>query len=365
MQSNQPQFHGSDLETIAAYYHISQNDIINYSSNVNPLGLSDAFQTSVAQHITCVCSYPDRNYTELKQSISSYSHTVPEHLLIGSGATELISLLIQGIHPKKALLVQPTYSEYEREIRLHHGEIYSFYLSQEDDFRPNPSALIRALTDDYDLLILCNPNNPTGTLWTQDQLRSILAHCQRYNIMVLIDETYIEFTESIDKVNAIELTDEFVNLFVIRGVSKFFSAPGLRLGYGVTSNEELLTYICQSLNPWNVHSIAAVCGSALFEDQTFIKQTQTFIANERRRVLHLLKEIHRLHVYPMSSNFVLLRILDPSISSEDTFEMAIHRNMMLRNCSSFPGLSHNHIRFCLQMPEHNDLLIQFFRDTFS
>ena len=77
MQSNQPQFHGSDLETIAAYYHISQNDIINYSSNVNPLGLSDAFQTSVAQHITCVCSYPDRNYTELKQSISSYSHTVP------------------------------------------------------------------------------------------------------------------------------------------------------------------------------------------------------------------------------------------------------------------------------------------------
>lgn len=365
MTANQPQFHGSDLETIAAYYHIAQSDIINYSSNVNPLGLSNAFQTSVAEHITCVCHYPDRNYTALKHSIAAYCQALPEHLLIGSGATELISLLIQGIHPKKTLIIQPTYSEYEREIRLNHGEVHSFFLSQEEDFRPDPSALIHALKDDYDLLILCNPNNPTGTLWTQDQLRRVLTHCQLHHIMVLIDETYVEFVENEELVNSIRLTNEFVNLFVIRGVSKFFAAPGLRLGYGVTSNEKILTYIFQSLNPWNVHSIAAVCGSALFEDQKFIQQTRTFIAQERSRLLNLLKDISGLHVYPMSSNFVLLRILDPSISSEAAFDMAIRRCMMIRNCSSFPGLSHNHIRFCLQMPEQNDLLIQFFRETFS
>lgn len=365
MKENLPQFHGSDLEAVAAFYHLAGDQIINYSSNVNPLGLSDRFRQSVAAHIDCVCTYPDRSYTSLKQSISAYCHAPAEHLLIGSGATELISLFIKGIHPKKALLVQPTYSEYEREIHLNGGALDSFFLSEEQEFCPDPDALIDALTEDYDLLILCNPNNPTGTLWTPETLRPVLAHCLAQNIMVLVDETYMEFVESADKVNSIQLTVDFRNLFVIRGVSKFFAAPGLRLGYGITSNEELLTYICQSLNPWNVHSIAAVCGSALFEDTEFIARTSSFIKSERARLSEALMQIDRLHIYPMSTNFCLLRILDPAITSSQLFDLAIRKGLMIRDCSSFPGLGDRHIRFCIQKPEYNDRLIDFLRDVSS
>lgn len=358
-------FHGSDLETVAAYYHIPKDSIVSYSSNVNPLGISPKFRQAMLDRIDCVSMYPDRDYAELRTAISNYCNAPEDSLLIGSGATELISMFIKGIHPAKSLLVNPTYSEYEREIHLIGGRLDSFALKASQDFKPDVPALCHALTPDYDLLILCNPNNPTGTIFTHEDLIPLLGHCREQNIMVLIDETYVEFVEDIENVTAIPLTSSFENLFVMRGVSKFFAAPGLRLGYGITQNKKVLDYIRETQNPWSVHSIAAFCGGAMFLDKEYIHKTAAFIASERTRLTIALSALSGLYLYPASTNFILLRIEKDGISSADVFEAAIQKGMMIRDCSSFPGLSDNHIRFCFQKPEDNDRLIALLGELFE
>lgn len=364
MSDNKPNFHGSDLEAVAAYYHIPMDSILSYSSNVNPLGISPRLRASILEHIDCVSTYPDRDYSELRSAISEYCGAPSDALLIGSGATELISMFIKGIHPKKSLLVNPTYSEYEREIHLNGGTMDSFDLCAAQDFKPDVPALCSALTPDYDLLILCNPNNPTGTVFTHAELIPLLTHCRQNQIMVLIDETYVEFVENIETVTAVPLTSSFENLFVMRGVSKFFAAPGLRLGYGITQNRKVLDYIRETQNPWSVHSIAAFCGGEMFGDTEYIKKTADFIASERSRLSALLSDCEGLYLYPVTTNFILLRIEKDGVTSADVFEAAIQKGMMIRDCASFPGLSDRHIRFCFRHPEENDRLVALLKELF-
>lgn len=354
---DKPLFHGSDLEQIEAYYGIPKENIISFSSNVTPLGISPLLRKQLIADIDAVSTYPDRGYTALRRSIAKYCGTDPADLLIGNGATELISLLIQTLRPEKALLIHPTYSEYEREIQIWGGALNSFQLSWEDDFRLHTQQLFDVMDASYDLLILCNPNNPTGTALRRNTLRQILSVCRDRDITVMIDETYVEFTDDIDDITAVPLVSEYENLFVLRGVSKFFSAPGLRLGYGITGNVSLKERILSIKNPWTVHTLAALAGGSMFTDREYIRKTRDFISYERRRLTERLRRIPSLHVYEPSANFILMRILKENVTSADIFDAAIRQGLMLRDCSSFPGLGENHIRFCFARPEENDRLI--------
>ena len=121
MLKHKDHFHGSDLEKIEAIYHIKKEDIISFSANVNPLGISRKMKDTLAEHLDAITTYPDREYTELRKAIASYADTQFENVIVGNGSTELISLFIQLRHPKKAMVLGPTYSEYAREISLGGG----------------------------------------------------------------------------------------------------------------------------------------------------------------------------------------------------------------------------------------------------
>ncbi|MCI8639671.1 MAG: aminotransferase class I/II-fold pyridoxal phosphate-dependent enzyme [Coprococcus sp.] len=350
-------FHGSDLELIEKYYHIPKEHIINFGANVNPLGISPKLRKSLEENIDAIQTYPDREYTDLRQSLSEYCGAPVSHILVGSGATDLISRFIKSLAPKKALLIDPTYSEYAREVALEGGSLVSFPLLEEDDFKLDKARLFRTLDPSFDMVILCNPNNPTGTAVYQNDLCEILDFCLKRDIYLLIDETYVEFADDMEEITAIPLTEKYENLFVLRGISKFFAAPGLRLGYGVTGSRKLYGLINDSKNPWSINSLAAACAPEMFRDAEYIAKTKEFIQKERSRLLSKLSKESCLHVYRPSSNFVLLKILNPDVTSQMVFEHTIRDGLMLRDCSSFPGLGDNHIRFCFCMPDENDRLI--------
>ena len=120
------QFHGSDLEAVARYFHLPQEEIICFGANVNPLGLSSSVKNTLAEHLEIISSYPDRDYSSLKKQISNYCHVCPQNIVVGNGCTELISLFIQLLKPRRALLPIPSYSEYEREIALSGGTVEYF-----------------------------------------------------------------------------------------------------------------------------------------------------------------------------------------------------------------------------------------------
>ena len=363
MLQHQDHFHGSDLEKIEQIYGIRKEEIISFSANVNPLGLSVQLRDSLAAHLDAITSYPDREYTELRKVIAAYCDTEYDRIIVGNGSTELISLFIQIEHPAKAMIIGPTYSEYEREVSLGGGTSLYFPLKESADFQLNLEQLEAQLNESIDLLIICNPNNPTSSAITRKDMRSILDICKQHDICVMVDETYIEFAERYDEINAVSLTNYYNNIVILRGISKFFAAPGLRLGYAITGNKDLIKAVNTKQNPWTINSLAEIAGKLMFTDDAYIRQTKELIRQERQRTVASLREIEGLKVYEPTANFVLVRILRDDITADTMFDAAIREKMMIRNCSTFPFLDNKYIRLCFMRPEDNERLLSCIRNV--
>ncbi len=254
------------------------------------------------------------------------------------------------------MILGPTYSEYEREIALGGGKTIYYPLREENDFVLDPNHFISKLSEDIDMLIICNPNNPTGTAINAHDMRKILDACMECNIFVMVDETYVEFAENVNEISAVGLTRTYDNIAILRGTSKFFASPGLRLGYAICSNSDLIQAINRRKDPWTINSIAVIAGTLMFNDEEYIKNTRQLIKTERDRLFKLFEESSRFKPYKPQGNFMLLKIIDENITSGELFDKCIRQGLMIRDCSTFPYLGENFIRFCFMNPSDNDKL---------
>ena len=356
---NQPLIHqhGGDLDAIERKYGIPKEEILDFSGNINPLGFPKSVAKEMANNLQILSTYPDKNYTALRAAISAYTGADPAHIVVGNGSTELIGTFIQTVSAKKSLILGPAYSEYEREISLTGGTYAYFPLRSEQDFVLELDRLLQTLTPEIGMFVACNPNNPTGSALTVTQLRQILTHCKRIGASVMIDETYIEFADNLDSICAIPLVAEFDNLFVIRGTSKFFAAPGLRLGYGISSNRVFLDQLKTHQDPWSVNSLAAFAGERMFRDTAFHDASKRLISAERKKALAELSSWKHLKAYPSSANFILLHLLTDQITAEELFERLIVKKMLIRDASSFAFLDETFLRFCILRPTDNAMLL--------
>lgn len=350
-------FHGSDIEKICEVYHLDPKNIIKFGANVNPLGLSENVKQQLASRLDILSSYPDRDYTTLRNTISEYCNVPAEFILPGNGSSELIALLIQERNPKHTLILGPTYSEYSRELSFSGSTQEYYHLREEDNFVLNVDDLCQTLEGNYDFLIICNPNNPTSSAITREDLQKLLTFCAEKNIFVMIDETYVEFAPDISEITAVTLTKEFTNLMVLRGVSKFYAAPGMRLGYGITGNLDFLKKMKEKQVPWSLNSLGALAGELMLQDKDYIHRTRELILSERIRLLQALVEIPTYKTYPAYANFILLKIQKPVLTSYDIFDACIRQGLMIRDCSSFECLDGEYIRFCIMNLEDNTRLL--------
>ena len=174
----------------------------------------------------------------------------------------------------------------------------------------------------------------------------------------MIDETYVEFAPDISAITAVPLTREFTNLMVLRGVSKFFAAPGMRLGYGITGNMDFLSKMREKQTPWSLNSLGAFAGEIMLQDEDYIKETKNLILSERDRMIQELKNVDTYKVYPAYANFILLKIQKDGLTSYEVFEACIKQGLMIRDCSSFQCLDGEFVRFCIMMPEDNGRLLE-------
>jgi threonine-phosphate decarboxylase len=351
------QLHGGDLDVISRRYGIPKDEIINFSGNVNPLGLPEEVRTAIISGVDAICDYPDVSYLSLREAVAGYTGADVESVVMGNGSTELISGYIKTLAPKKSVIISPAYSEYQREIELSGGEVLLFPLKEEEDFVLNIEALKAIVTDEVDLVVLCNPNNPTGSFVASDSLRELLECLKAHKAYLMIDETYIEFADDVKALSAMPLTFEYDNLFVIRGTSKFFSCPGLRLGYSACTDKELRQRVLDQKDPWSVNSYAELAGCVMFTAEDFIKKTRELIISERKRIQAELSLWKNIKLYNTQSNFFLFELLRSDITAGDVFESLIKQNMLVRDCSSFPYLDGSFIRFCIQTPKLNDRLL--------
>ena len=182
---------------------------------------------------------------------------------------------------------------------------------------------------------------------------------------MMIDETYVEFAPDINEISSMSLISSFDNLMILRGVSKFYAAPGLRLGYGATSNSQFLQDLLLMQNPWSLNSLGAYAGEKMLQDQEYIRKTRDLILSERDKMCTEISKINVLTVYPAYANFVLVKIEKEGVTSADVFEFLIKQGLMVRDCSSFKELGGDYFRFCIMAPEDNKRLLQGIQDFFA
>ena len=181
----------------------------------------------------------------------------------------------------------------------------------------------------------------------------------------MIDETYVEFAPDIDAISSMSLIGSYDNLMILRGVSKFYAAPGLRLGYGATSNRQFLQDLLLMQNPWSLNSLGAYAGEKMLQDQDYIQKTRELILSEREKMCDQISRIDGLTVYPAYANFVLVKIEKEGVTSADVFEFLIKQGLMVRDCSNFQELGGEYFRFCIMAPEDNKRLLQGIQDFFA
>lgn len=351
--------HGANLFDLSTELGLNKKDIKDFSSNINPFGASKKAKDAILENIDIVSMYPDPKYTDLKKAISEYCHCNQENIIVGSGATELISSFISIINPKRALLLSPSYSEYESELEKIHCEITKFFSKEQNNFKINVTELISTInSSNYDLVIICNPNNPTGFAFSKDEISSLLKNTSS---LFMVDETYVEFTEP-EVYSSTPLVDIYNNLFVIRGTSKFFSTPGIRLGYGLISNKPIKEYMIQKLDLWNINIFATTMGEIMFKDKDYIFSNTSMLKKERDFLYKELCSVKGLKVYESYSNFILCKIESKKITSTELYNNLLEKGLIIRNCLSFEGLDEYFFRVCVLKPEDNKLLIKELRD---
>lgn len=341
--------HGGDI------WGLAQRDVIDFSANINPLGPPSGVSKAIIDSLDELIHYPDPLCRELSTSLATKRGIEVEEVLCGNGAVELIYLLVHWLRPKKALIPQPTFSEYTHAVEAAHGEVVEFFFKEEENFKPNLKDLFQALRG-TDLLILCNPNNPTGILLEKRDLIEILKQAQRERVFVLIDEAFLDFLPDYEARTLVPHLKEFDNLMVLYSMTKFFSIPGLRLG-AAFSSKEVIKGMRAIKDPWSVNHLAQKAGLACLADQDFINKSREHSLMESNYLFTQLKEKTKLRIWQPSVNYIFASLINYDLTSTQLCSRLLENGILIRNCNSYPGLEERYVRIAVKSRADNLRLV--------
>lgn len=321
---------------------------LDFSANINPLG-SPPLQELVLEELKHIGHYPDNRYLGLRQAAASFVGASAQDIVPGNGSSELIRLFAETALEEGdlALIPFPTFGEYENQSLLAGAKIKNVKIGQ--DGLP---YLCESDLKEAKALFICNPNNPTGRLLSQEQVAGLAESCERSETFLLVDEAFIELSGPGESVASMAPGMDF--LFVMRSLTKSFGVPGLRLGFGVT-NPVLAGIMNRARIPWSISSLAAAAGVYLLGCAEHLERSRTLIKEELAWLTKALQSLG-LEPLPSSVNFILVNIESMGIGSDVLAERTFASGVLVRDCQSF-GLGKSYIRVAVRDREENKQLI--------
>lgn len=349
--------HGGDV-------YRNREILLDFSINLNPLGMPEFIRNAAIRGVMESSRYPDSSCMALRDRVSSYYNVPGEALIFGNGAAELIFGIVRAVKPKRAVIPAPAFSEYERALRAQGTEISCFRLKEENSFgMPEREYLEFLMKERPDMIFLCSPANPVGTLIKKEQRDRILAFCRKQEIFVVADECFLDLTDAGEEESAVaDVRGGMKNLFVIQALTKSFSMAGLRLGYGFCKDSGVLAAMRASVQPWNVSVVAQEAGVAAFgpERMPYLSRTRDFLRTEREYLKGRLKSMG-FAVYDSDANFLLFR--DRAEREErQLYESLRKRGILIRCCDDYQELDGRYYRICVKQREENDLLLKYMQE---
>ncbi|WP_209701728.1 pyridoxal phosphate-dependent aminotransferase [Clostridium algifaecis] len=343
--------HGGDIYTDGI---LKGKKLLDFSSNINPLGVPKSFIDNIYEAVKLSDVYPDAEYRELKTNIRDYlnADSIEEkNIIVGNGAAEIIDLSIGCF--KSICIVVPSFIEYEKNSVKWGLDIKYSFLNENMDF--DYKDIIKKL-EDSEALIIGNPNNPNGRIIDKKNFKNILDYCERYNKTIIIDEAFVEFTGKTEN----SFIDELKNykcLFIVRAITKFFGMPGVRFGYGISKNKLILENIGSRQNPWNINCFAEMAAKYIFKDEEYIKNSLRWISIEREIMLNQLNKIDIIDkTYKTYANFVLCHL--KNITCDVLYKKCLDSGLVIRQCDNYRGLSKEYIRLAIKDRDKNNRAIK-------
>ncbi len=344
--------HGGNIKGFAQRVGVPLESVIDFSSNINPLGISAAIKQAYVGSINEVAVYPDPCAEKLCAKISAMHHLDLENVMVGNGSISLIELVIRALRPKKALLIEPCFNEYRRLLELQGAEIIDIFLKAEDEFQFSIESIISHL-EDIDMIVLGHPNNPTGTALSFNALEYLMQRAEKQNVYLVIDEAFVDWCP---EYSVIELIQKYRTTIVIRSLTKFYALAGIRIGYAC-ADKEIMDRMRPFQDTWSCNGVAQKLGLVALEDTAFKIETHQWFKEEHSYFLRVLSSVPTIKVFASLANFFLCKISD--VKDQRCVMQGLEQaRLYVREVHGFQGLDSCYFRIALKLRPEN----QYFLD---
>ncbi|NRD79192.1 threonine-phosphate decarboxylase [Bacillus sp. BRMEA1] len=352
--------HGGDLLTAHQVFNKASGEFLDFSANINPLGPPAKVLDLLKERLETIVHYPDPAHRVLKQKLSERNRVSDDQILIGNGAAECISLILLGLQPKTVGLIYPCFSEYEQLSVAFGAKINSCYGKLELDFKPDISELNLLLLES-DLVFIGHPNNPTGVLYTMEELVQIAEQAKKTNTYLVIDEAFIDFLPKQLHITLLQKLERYRHVLIVRSMTKIYAIPGLRLGY-VLAHPELIGKLQAKQVTWSVNQMALIAGEAVLNEREYEDETIALVKEQRNYVKQSIEEQLGWMVFPGQANFLLIRITDELAAAELQWKLG-ERGILIRSCAMYQGLTSQDFRIAIRTKKENDCLLQALKEV--
>lgn len=350
--------HGGNLARAARAYGLTQQEFIDFSASINPLGPSPEVFQALTQSLWRVQHYPDPDWGGLPALLAEHLGVREECLALGNGGAELIFLLPKVLKIKRALIAAPTFSEYATALKA--AGCYFEYLVSSKGFYPQVDEIVTRLSD-FDTLYLCNPNNPTGHVIEYNELQYILEAARSHGVTVVVDEAFMDFVEGREKHTVMPLAAKSEGLVALYSLTKFFGIPGLRLGAAVAA-PKVIQGFRENKDPWSINALALAAGEAALRDSFHMEATLRAVKAERQFLFESLSALG-LKVFPGRANFLLVDVSPAGLTSGEVVKALGLMGVLVRDCSNFKGLGSSYIRLAVRKREEAIILLDALKKT--
>jgi len=348
--------HGGDIYSKRGIS--GNNKIIDFSANINPLGMPLAVKRAITDNIDDFSNYPDPLCRALINEISKYENIPAEYIMCGNGAADIVYRIAAAIQPKMTLLTAPTFSEYEESVKTVNSGVRYHYLLESNQFQLDQS-IFENITPDIEVMFLCNPNNPTGVPIEKEMVLKIALECKSNNIVLVVDECFIEFLENSQDYSIVDELHTFDNVIVLKAFTKTYAMAGIRLGYGICSNQHIIDSLYSAGQPWNVSVVAQKCGIAAIKETGYVMQTKLLIKENREYLIEQLSLLG-MKVFKSKANYILFKtenkLLDRELEKD---------GILIRSCSNYVGLDDTYFRIAVKSVDDNEYLINCLKKIFG
>lgn len=331
-------------------------ELLDFSANINPMGMPKSVQEAVVHALEDAVHYPDPLCRRLKRALAEAYGLPEEVFLCGNGGADLIYRLAYALRPKRALLTAPTFAEYEEALRQVGTECIFHELRGDLEVRHD---ILEQMDISVDVMFLCNPNNPTGLLIDPDLLLRILGKAESLGILLVLDECFLDFTGQEDR-SLISYIKEIKYLFILKSFTKMYAMPGIRLGYGISGNRELLERLEAAGQCWGVSVLAGAAGIAALGEKEY-RQKAIRMVKEERAYLKTELEAAGMQVWDGQADYLFFRA--PGIG--DLYERLLPCGILIRRCGNYRGLDETYYRIAVKDHGTNERLVEAMRRVMS